>query len=192
VKVPSGGHLALLGRYLGPRWRRVLALAVLLVVSIILQLSGPQILRYFIDTATSGHAFQIAFITPSLAVAALLYLGIALAGQSVALIEAYVAENLAWSATNQLRADLTLHCLRLDIGFHKAHTPGELIERLDGDVSLLANCSGSACSSDATERTRRAPSWPSPTGRQRYDAPTTSSSSKMAVLSRRAHWPSCW
>jgi len=29
--------------------------------------------------------------------------------------------------------------LNLDLPFHKAHTPGELIERIDGDVSTLAN-----------------------------------------------------
>jgi ABC-type multidrug transport system fused ATPase/permease subunit len=38
-----------------------------------------------------------------------------------------------------LRTDLTLHCLRLDPGFHKARTPGELIERIDGDVTAMAN-----------------------------------------------------
>ena len=32
-----------------------------------------------------------------------------------------------------------LHCLRLDMSFHKAHAPGELIERLDGDVTALGN-----------------------------------------------------
>ncbi|MCB0144150.1 MAG: ABC transporter ATP-binding protein, partial [Caldilineaceae bacterium] len=28
---------------------------------------------------------------------------------------------------------------RLDMGFHNTHTPGELIARVDGDVSQLAN-----------------------------------------------------
>lgn len=35
------------------------------------------------------------------------------------------------------RADLALHCLSLDLGFHTARTPGELIERIDGDVTAL-------------------------------------------------------
>ncbi|HJZ47660.1 MAG TPA: ABC transporter ATP-binding protein, partial [Roseiflexaceae bacterium] len=48
-------------------------------------------------------------------------------------------EVVAWSATNDLRSDLALHCLRLDMVFHKARTPGELIERIDGDVTALAN-----------------------------------------------------
>ena len=34
------------------------------------------------------------------------------------------------------RAD---HCLRLDMSFHNAHTPGEMIERVDGDVTALSN-----------------------------------------------------
>ena len=40
---------------------------------------------------------------------------------------------------NALRADLTLHLLRLDLGFHNSKTPGELIERTDGDISTMAN-----------------------------------------------------
>jgi ATP-binding cassette subfamily B protein len=38
-----------------------------------------------------------------------------------------------------LREDLTLHCLRLDMSFHNQNTPGQLIERIDGDVANLAN-----------------------------------------------------
>ncbi|GHO76524.1 helicase [Ktedonobacter sp. SOSP1-85] len=37
-----------------------------------------------------------------------------------------------------MRLDLTLHCLSLDQSFHQTHTPGELIERIDGDIALLA------------------------------------------------------
>src|SRR5262249_24896871 len=46
---------------------------------------------------------------------------------------------VGWTATNRLRVDLALHCLRLDLAFHKAHSAGELIERVDGDVNELAN-----------------------------------------------------
>jgi ATP-binding cassette subfamily B protein len=45
---------------------------------------------------------------------------------------------VSWAATNALRADLVAHLLRLDASFHTAHTPGELIERVDGDVGILA------------------------------------------------------
>ena len=54
-------------------------------------------------------------------------------------VSRYVGEDLGWSATNTLRADLLLHVLRLDQTFHKGRTVGELIERVDGDVTALAN-----------------------------------------------------
>jgi ABC-type multidrug transport system fused ATPase/permease subunit len=50
----------------------------------------------------------------------------------------YLGEKVAWTATNALRAELAWHCLNLDMSFHNHHTPGELIERIDGDVTQLA------------------------------------------------------
>ncbi|MBA3414775.1 MAG: ABC transporter ATP-binding protein, partial [Chloroflexia bacterium] len=69
---------------------------------------------------------------------ALLTVALALLGQGVALAETWVAERIGWGATNALREDLAAHLLRLDAAFHHAHTPGELIERVDGDVGTLA------------------------------------------------------
>ncbi|MEO5952519.1 MAG: ABC transporter ATP-binding protein, partial [Chloroflexia bacterium] len=51
--------------------------------------------------------------------------------------ETYVAENVGLTATNGLRLNLTRHALHLDPAFHGSHTPGELIERVDGDVATL-------------------------------------------------------
>ena len=51
----------------------------------------------------------------------------------------WISDSVGWSAMNALRADLTLHLLRLDLGFHNSKTPGELIERTDGDISTMAN-----------------------------------------------------
>jgi ABC-type multidrug transport system fused ATPase/permease subunit len=50
----------------------------------------------------------------------------------------YLGESVGWTSTNNLRADLALHCLRLDMSFHNDRTPGEMIERIDGDVVDLA------------------------------------------------------
>ena len=50
-----------------------------------------------------------------------------------------MGQYVGWTATNALRGDLAAHCLRLDMSFHKARTPGELIERVDGDVTALSN-----------------------------------------------------
>lgn len=133
MRLPFQRYRTLLVIYLLPQWRRVLLLALLLLASIAMQLANPQLLRYFIDTAVAGGPVM------SLIVAALLFIGIALANQALSVIATYISENIAWTSTNQLRAELVAHCLELDMAFHKAHTPGELIERIDGDVDALSN-----------------------------------------------------
>ena len=133
MRIPLKQYSALLINYLKPQWPKVFLLAALLFSGIGLQLANPQVLRYFIDTATSGGAPE------TLTRAALLFIGIALTNQVLSTLATYVSENVGWTATNMLRADLVRHCLRLDVSFHKAHTPGELIERIDGDVTVLSN-----------------------------------------------------
>jgi len=123
----------LLVAYLGPQRPRVLVLAALLLSSIGLELANPQVVRFFIDTAQKGGPVG------ALTIAAVAFLTIALVQQLVALGATYVGEIVGWEATNRLRTDLLRHCLTLDLPFHKSHTPGELIERIDGDVTLLAN-----------------------------------------------------
>jgi len=123
---------ALLATYLRPEWPRAVALGLSLFAGIGLQLANPQIAKAFIDHAQSGEPLeQLAWI-------ALLFLGVALLSQAATIAESYVAEDLGWRTTNALRADLTRHVLELDTSFHGEHTPGELIERIDGDVSAIA------------------------------------------------------
>lgn len=74
-----------------------------------------------------------------LTLTALHYLGMAIGGRLVSALAAYFCEDVGWRATNWLREDLTRHCLNLDRAFHSRYTPGELIERVDGNVDSLAN-----------------------------------------------------
>jgi ATP-binding cassette subfamily B protein len=131
--MPTPPTYPLLRRYLLPQWRRVGALAALLALTIALQLASPQILRRYVDDAAAGAPIE------ALVRLALLFLGAALLLQAATVGEVFVAENIGLTATNRLRADLALHVLRLDPGFHAAHTPGELIERTDGDVATLGS-----------------------------------------------------
>src|SRR5437016_9329372 len=89
----------LLARYLKPQWVRVSLLAIVLLSSIVLQLVNPQIVRYFIDTASGGGTLG------ALVSAALLFLGIALFTQVLSVVATYVGENVGWMATNMLRVD---------------------------------------------------------------------------------------
>ena len=123
----------LLATYLRPEWPRVVLLGLLLFAGIGLQLANPQIVRTFIDQAQAGEPFeQLVWI-------ALLFIGVALLTQGMTIAETYVAENLGWRTTNALRADLARHVLALDLSFHAEHGVGELIERIDGDVSAIAD-----------------------------------------------------
>jgi ATP-binding cassette subfamily B protein len=126
-------HLSLLLTYLKPHWRRALVLAGLLLAGIALQLINPFILRRFIDTAKMGGPEQ------ALTTMALLFVAVVCTQQVVSALQVYLGEDVGWKTTNLLRNDLFLHSLRLDLSFHKAHPPGEMIERIDGDVSTLSN-----------------------------------------------------
>ena len=126
-----GPQRRLLITYLQPQRTRVMLLAGLLLAGIGLQLLNPQVMRFFIDTAEAGGPMR------ALLLAALVYLVAGLLGRGLTFATSYVSLNVAWKATNALRSDLTRHCLRLDMPFHKTHTPGEMIERVDGDALAL-------------------------------------------------------
>ena len=119
--------------YFVPLWPRVALLAALLGSSIGLGLLAPQLIRQFIDTAQAGAAVATLTIT------VLLFLAVGSGHHIAATVASYMSADIGWRATNQLRSDLALHCLQLDMRFHNEHTPGELIERIDGDVGQLAN-----------------------------------------------------
>jgi ABC-type multidrug transport system fused ATPase/permease subunit len=118
--------------YLRPQWPRLVLLAVLLFAGIGLQLANPQLVRTFVDQAQAGAPFD------KLLRIALVFTVVALLTQIATVAETYVAEDVGWRTTNALRVDLTEHVLTLDDSFHAEHGAGELIERIDGDVSAIA------------------------------------------------------
>jgi ATP-binding cassette, subfamily B, bacterial len=134
VNLPLRQYIALLAKYLKPHWRKVALLSVLLVANIGLQLLNPQLVRRFIDTAQSPITNNQSLIT-----LAILFAITAILGNIASGLATYVSEDVAWSATNHLRSDLAQHTLALDMTFHKAHTAGEMIERIDGDVTAMSN-----------------------------------------------------
>ena len=124
-------YTALLTRYLSPQLGEAALLAALLFGQVGLQLANPQIIRHFIDRTQAGGEMT------AVAIAAGLFVAIALAVQLVSVLAQYVGQRVGWTATNRLRADLTRHCLMLDMSFHNRRTPGEMIERIDGDANQL-------------------------------------------------------
>ncbi|EFH82363.1 ABC transporter related protein [Ktedonobacter racemifer DSM 44963] len=130
---PFTRYFSLLARYLKPQWGKVLLMSALLLISIGLQLYNPKVLGDFINaTLQQGIGKGLVWL-------ALLYLLVSFLNQGASVVSEYLCEKVAWTATNELRADLLAHVLTLDQTFHKQHTQGELLERIDGDVNDLSN-----------------------------------------------------
>ena len=121
----------LVDTYLRPHRRVVVVLGAVLLATIGLQLVTPQVVRLFIDRATSPDAGGLALLT-------VVYVGAVLLQQGFRVVAAWLSEVVGWLTTNDLRADLMAHCLDLDPSFHETHPPGELIERIDGDLTGLS------------------------------------------------------
>jgi ATP-binding cassette subfamily B protein len=118
------------------RRRRWLALGLLVGVGSALLLAGPLVVREVVDRATAGTT------AAELRRLALVFLGIVVVTQFVDVLVARTATNAAWRTTNELRMRITRHVLGLDHEFHRRHTPGELIQRVDGDVTSVSDLLG--------------------------------------------------
>src|SRR5205823_1138272 len=129
--VRLGDWRKLVETYLRPHRRLVAVLAAALFISIGLQVVTPQLVRVFIDRATSRRGGKLVWLTT-------IYVAAVLLQQAFQVMAAWLGEVLGWLTTNELRADVMAHCLSLDADFHKTHSPGELIERVDGDVTGLS------------------------------------------------------
>lgn len=125
-------YRATLLTYLRPLRRPVLWLAAALLGSVGLQLVVPLILRRFIDSALAGEPVE------GLILAGIGYLVIGVVNQGLDAAATYLGADVGWSATNVLRQDLARHLVSLDMRFHTGTTPGEMIERVDGDVTALS------------------------------------------------------
>jgi ABC-type multidrug transport system fused ATPase/permease subunit len=112
------------------------ALGALLAVGSTLALGGPLVVRTVVDRATEGTT------AAELVRLGVVYLLIALVAQALSVIVAWFATITAWRTTNQVRMHMVRHVLGLDHEFHRRHTPGELIQRVDGDVTSVSDFLG--------------------------------------------------
>jgi ABC-type multidrug transport system fused ATPase/permease subunit len=132
----TGGRWRALGALLRPdRWRWA-GLGALVALASALTITGPLVIRRIVDTATDGTT--AAEITRLAAI----FLAIAVVSQFLAVVVSWLATVLAWRTTNELRVSMTRHVLGLDHEFHRTHTPGELIQRVDGDITSVSEFLG--------------------------------------------------
>jgi ATP-binding cassette subfamily B protein len=130
--IPVRSYLNLLSKYLRPQRGRVALLTLTILAGIAIQLANPQLIRVFLDRVTGGDRNGLTAL-------AVWFIVLAFFQQGLSVLATWQAEYVGWTATNRMRTELTEHVLGLDMGFHKKRTPGELIERIDGDVTALTN-----------------------------------------------------
>lgn len=126
------GYRAALTTYLWPHRRMLALLAVVLLASIGLQLVVPLVLSDFIDAVLGARPVS------TLTGIGIAFLVAGIATQVLEAMAAVLGARVGWDATNALREDLAEHLLGLHAGFHTETTPGEIIERVDGDVTALS------------------------------------------------------
>ncbi len=111
-------------------------LGVLLAIGSALALGGPLVVRRIVDQASAGTT------SADIMRLAIVYLVIAVTAQAITVAVSWFATITAWRTTNQIRLRLARHVLGLDHEFHRQHTPGELIQRVDGDVTSVSDFLG--------------------------------------------------
>ena len=124
---------ALLKKYLRPYTRQVLVLTIILVAYNGLQVAFPQILKIYVEAVNAPTLDKNLILT-----SALVYVGLSIVFRGLFILLRWLSEELAWATTNDLRVDLTRHCISLDMSFHNHKKTGEMIERIDGDASTLS------------------------------------------------------
>jgi len=125
-----------LAELLRPDARRWAGLGMLVTFTSALTLAGPLVVRKIVDLATTGTT------AVALTRLAFVFLFIAIATQILSVVVSWFATVSAWHTTNQIRLDMARHVLGLDHEFHRTHTPGELIQRVDGDVTSVSDFLG--------------------------------------------------
>lgn len=127
--------LRLLGSLISPlRWQVVLA-GVVLVVSTALQVAGPALIAYGIDTALP-QVLQDANWMPTIGVVAV-YLVAGLGGAGLVGWFAVVAARLTQAVMLDLRKRIFLHTQRLSLEFHESYTSGRIISRQTSDLESI-------------------------------------------------------
>jgi len=130
AKNPRGTLIRLIGYLLAYRVRLV-AVAVLVVVSSLLSLLGPYLVGVAIDRYIGTGNM------PGLYGLALLLLGVFLVGWIAQGVQGVLMAQVSAYALRQLRRDLFGNLQTLSLSFFDRHTQGELMSRLTNDVDAI-------------------------------------------------------
>lgn len=126
-----GAHWALVGRFLRPHARALLAFGVLVLIAGTVPLAGPVLLGAIADSAVAGAGAR------DLVLLAVGFAAVGLAAGGSDLLVTWLGARLAWTAANDLRVEIARHALSLGPAWHGRTTPGAVVDRVDGDATRL-------------------------------------------------------
>lgn len=128
----GSNHWRALFGLLTPHGGRVTMMTAVVALAGLLPLAGPLLIAAFIDEAADGATqSRLVFLAG-------VYVVVGVVRQLLSVAVAWTSTDLAWRVTNELRSTLTRHVLGLDLSFHRSTSPGELVSRVDGDVTALS------------------------------------------------------
>jgi ATP-binding cassette, subfamily B, bacterial len=114
-----------------PQWRAIAVFVAVLAAATTIPLTTSLILARFVRLAVAGAPGS------QLAKLAIAYTVLGLIASGMTVLVTWRATIAAWSITNSLRHDLAEYVLKADLGFHRDRTPGELVTRVDADITSM-------------------------------------------------------
>jgi ATP-binding cassette, subfamily B, bacterial len=121
----------LIGALLRPHRRQLAVYGAVLALATAVPMASALVLTRFVRLASErAPASQLATL-------AALYAGLGFAASVMTVTMTWRSTLLAWRITNSLRNDLASYVLYADLSFHRERTPGELVSRVDGDITSM-------------------------------------------------------
>ncbi|MGN7401974.1 ABC transporter ATP-binding protein [Cytobacillus praedii] len=120
-------------KYLKGQYGSFSLLTFLIIFNICLGLVIPQIMKRIIDTALVNYENQLIIEYTTI------FIIVTLLSLVTSVFSKYIGSLIGITSINRLRNDLVSHVVNLEMTYHNKHRSGEMIERINGDVSNLKN-----------------------------------------------------
>lgn len=117
--------------YLRVQKGKVNYLLLSIIIGVALTVFNPQLIRYFIDTATEGGSWNALLLAAGIFTLTTVLL------QFNQILSVYLGDSVGWKATNLLKQKLLQIIMKRDIAYINEYRSGEMLERVESDCNNL-------------------------------------------------------